>query len=151
VPNRHDDLAAQLVRLLDVRLLNPLEILLGDALTPVRDLVARRADTWAYELHHGTDDGAARLAMRIVAVLYPADTAFDPPADWWATPFGQVVARRVGHPTTEGLSYAAAGAMLGITRQGVHDLVRRGKLARHPDGGVCATSVRDRLRTKDQP
>jgi hypothetical protein len=61
-----------------------------------------------------------------------------------------VVARRVGHPTTEGLSYAAAGAMLGITRQGVQDLVRRGKLARHTDGGVLATSVRDRLRDREE-
>jgi hypothetical protein len=35
--------------------------------------------------------------------------------------------------------------MLGITRQGVHDLVTRGKLARHPDGGVKPESVRARL------
>jgi len=37
-----------------------------------------------------------------------------------------------------------AGAMLGVTRQGVHDLVTRGKLARHPDGGVTVDSVRAR-------
>jgi len=43
------------------------------------------------------------------------------------------------------VSYAVAGAMLGVTRQGVHDLVTRGKLARHPSGGVLTASVRDRL------
>lgn len=149
--SRHADLAAQLVRLLDVRLLDPLEILVGDPVAPVRDLVVRRADAWARQLLSGTDADAGRLAMRFVAALYPGDTAFDPPADWWASPFGQVVARRVGHPTTEGLSYTVAGAMLGITRQGVHDLVRRGRLARHPDGGVRAGSVRDRLRSRLDP
>jgi hypothetical protein len=35
--------------------------------------------------------------------------------------------------------------MLGMTRQGVHDLVSRGKLDRHPDGGVTTDSVRARL------
>ena len=45
-----------------------------------------------------------------------------------------------------------AGAMLGISRQGVHDLVRRGRLPRHPDGGVPSAAVRDRLRTQeDEP
>jgi DNA-binding GntR family transcriptional regulator len=36
--------------------------------------------------------------------------------------------------------------MLGITRQGVHDLVNRGKLQRDPGGGVLVSSIRDRLR-----
>ena len=48
----------------------------------------------------------------------------------------------------ESVSYATAGAMLGITRQGVHDLVRRGRLPRHPDGGVPSAAVRDRLRDR---
>jgi hypothetical protein len=45
-----------------------------------------------------------------------------------------------------------AGAMLGVTRQGVHDLVSRGKLDRHPDGGVTTDSVRARRnrRTADR-
>jgi hypothetical protein len=38
--------------------------------------------------------------------------------------------------------------MLGISRQGVHDLVRRGKLPRHPDGGVPSLAVRDRLQAR---
>jgi hypothetical protein len=52
---------------------------------------------------------------------------------------------RVGHPGADAVSYATAGAMLGITRQGVHDLVQRGKLLRHPDGGVVPASVRARF------
>jgi hypothetical protein len=36
--------------------------------------------------------------------------------------------------------------MLGISRQGVHDLISRGKLARHPGSGVVPASVRDRVR-----
>jgi hypothetical protein len=31
----------------------------------------------------------------------------------------------------------------------VHDLVRRGRLPRHPDGGVPSTAIRDRLRDRD--
>lgn len=53
--------------------------------------------------------------------------------------------RRAGHPSAQAVSYSVAGAMLGVTRQGVHDLVTRGKLARHPDGGVTVDSVRARL------
>jgi hypothetical protein len=37
--------------------------------------------------------------------------------------------------------------MLGVTRQGVHDLVTRGKLARHADGGVTTESVSNRMRS----
>jgi hypothetical protein len=94
-------------------------------------------------------DGDERVAVaaiaRVVATLYPGDAPFDPPAEWWRTPLGQVVVRRMGHPFATTVSYSVAGAMLGITRQGVHDLVSRGKLERHPDGGVTPGSVRARL------
>jgi hypothetical protein len=90
------------------------------------------------------DQAAASTAIRLVAALYPGDTPFDPPPEWWRTPLGQVVLRRVGHPSAQAVSYSVAGAMLGVTRQGVHDLVTRGKLARHPDGGVTVDSVRAR-------
>jgi hypothetical protein len=98
------------------------------------------------------DQAAAHTAIRIVSALYPSDTPFDPPAQWWRTPLGQVVLCRAGHPSAQAVSYSAAGAMLGMTRQGVHDLVTRGKLARHPDGGVTVDSVRARLNrtTTDQ-
>jgi hypothetical protein len=141
-------LAEQVVRLLDIRLLDPLEILLegDDAVSALRELVRRQARRWAAQMLDGDDTIAVRAVVRLVATLYPDDRAFDPPAEWWRTPLGAVVALRVGHPAAESVSYATAGAMLGITRQGVHDLVRRGRLPRHPDGGVPSAAVRDRLR-----
>jgi hypothetical protein len=141
-------LIEQIVRLLDIRLLDPLEILLDgdDAVPALRRLVRLRAGQWASQMLDGDDTTAVRAAVRLIATLYPGDSAFDPPVEWWRTPLGGVVARRVGHPAAESISYATAGAMLGITRQGVHDLVRRGKLPRHPDGGVPSAAVRDRLR-----
>jgi hypothetical protein len=143
-----DDLVEQIVGLLDVRLLDPLEVLLegDDAVDALRVLVRRRARRWAETMRHGEDAAAVLAGARLIATLYPGDRAFDPPAQWWVTPLGQTIARRVGHPSAESISYATAGAMLGITRQGVHDLVRRGRLPRHPDGGVPSTAVRDRLR-----
>jgi hypothetical protein len=140
-----DALVEQIARLLDVRLFDPLEILLGgdDVVDAVRELVRRRAGRWAETMRTGSDTEAIMLAARLIATLY----AEEPPADWWSTPLGQIVAQRAGHPWAESVSYATAGAMLGITRQGVHDLVRRGRLPRHPDGGVPSAAIRDRLRS----
>ncbi|GAA0551159.1 hypothetical protein GCM10010172_36740 [Paractinoplanes ferrugineus] len=145
------DLVGQIVRLLDVRLLDPLEVLLegDDSVDALRRLVALRARRWADTLRDGTDHEATLAAARLIATLYPGDRAFDPPPEWWATPLGQVIAVRAGHPWSESVTYATAGAMLGITRQGVHDLVRRGRLPRHPDGGVPSSAIRDRLRARD--
>jgi hypothetical protein len=141
-------LTDELVRLVGIRLVDPLEILLdGDSsVDAVRAAVHARATAWARDLLDGDDRIAVAAIVRVVSTLYPGDGPFEPPVDWWRTPLGQVVARRVGHPTAESVSYVVAGAMLGITRQGVHDLVSRGKLTRHPDGGVTPISIRDRLR-----
>ncbi|MBL7253695.1 hypothetical protein [Paractinoplanes lichenicola] len=146
---RDDPLVEQIVRLLDVRLLDPLEVLLegDDAVDALRRLVRLRARGWASTLRDGDDTAATMASARLIATLYPGDGPFDPPAAWWGSPLGRVVARRVGHPWFESISYATAGAMLGITRQGVHDLVKRGRLPRHPDGGVPSVAVRDRLRS----
>ena len=151
-----DELVEQITRLLDIRLIDPLELLLDgdDVVAALRTLVRVRAGRWADELLHGGDDEAVGRAARLISTLYPDDRAFDPPADWWRTPLGRTMARRVGHPSAASVSYATAGAMLGISRQGVHDLVRRGRLPRHPDGGVPSAAIRDRLRapaTGDDP
>ena len=148
-----DELVEQIVRLLDIRLLDPLELLLDgdDVVDAVRALVRVRAGRWADELLHAGDAEAVGRAARLISTLYPGDRAFDPPAEWWRTPLGRTMARRVGHPAAESVSYATAGAMLGISRQGVHDLVRRGRLPRHPDGGVPSAAVRDRLRAGPSP
>jgi hypothetical protein len=145
------ELLEQIARLLDVRLLDPLEVLLegDDAVMALRRLVRIRAGQWADAMRDGDDVTAVMTGARLIATLYPGDRAFDPPIDWWQTPLGQTIARRVGHPSADSVSYATAGAMLGISRQGVHDLVRRGRLPRHPDGGVPSSAIRDRLRTQE--
>ncbi|HEX6354785.1 hypothetical protein [Actinophytocola sp.] len=153
--SEHVELRDDLVRLVTSRLLDPLEILLPDTgIDRLRERVRQDAEMWAAQLL-GADDALARqVAVRLIAVLYPGDTPFDPPERWWATPLGRITARRVGHPAREHVSFSVAGAMLGITRQGVHDLVSRDKLRRHPDGGVAVASVRARLGTlgdKDDP
>lgn len=156
-----DALERQLSSLVDARLLDPLEILLvegpsrpgRDDATPATDdlleLLRRRAAdqarVWAEQLLGPDDRQAKHVLARLIGALYPSDRPFDPPPDWWRTPLGKVTGRRLGHPSVQAVSYAVAGTMLGITRQGVHDLIRRGKLARHPDGGVTVESVRDRL------
>ncbi len=146
-------LVEQIVRLLDIRLLDPLELLLDgdDVVDAIRRVVRIRAGRWADQLLSGDDGAAVGISARLISTLYPDDRAFDPPVDWWQTALGQTTARRVGHPAAESVSYATAGAMLGISRQGVHDLVRRGRLPRHPDGGVPSVAVRDRLRDSPAP
>lgn len=146
LPSRAE-LADQLIRLIEVRLVDPLDVLLDghDAVRSARLAIGSRAGIWAHRLLHGTDAEAAGLIARFVGALYPGDRGFDPPAGWWGTPLGRVVIWRVGYPGADAVSYATAGAMLGITRQGVHDLVQRGKLSRHPDGGVVSDSVRARF------
>lgn len=141
-----DELAADLLRLTVTRLLDPLDILFADEITTtLRGRAEHAAAGWAQQLLGQDRTVAMRLASRLIAVFYPDDAPFDPPPRWWDTPFGRVVASRLGHPGAEHVSYAVAGAMLGITRQGVHDLVRRHKLALHPDGGVASDSISERL------
>lgn len=143
---RHVALARHLTDLVTARLLDPLEILLEDAraVAALRERVRIDAEVWAAQLLGPDERRAATTASRLLGALYPGDEPFDPPPRWWATPFGQAVLLRIGHPWRERVSYAGAGAMLGITRQGVHDLVTRGKLRPHPDGGVTTASVRER-------
>lgn len=142
----HRALVGDLVRVTVARLADPLEILLDDPrlLEPIRERVRADAEMWAAQLLGADDALATTTAARLIGALYAGDEAFDPPAWWWASPFGRVVLRRLGHPVRENVPYATAGMMLGITRQGVHDLVARGKLRRHTDGGVTTASVRDR-------
>lgn len=148
----HVALVGQLVGLAETRLLDPLEILIGgeELVGPVRARIRADAEMWAAQLL-GADDRLARhTGARMISAFYPGDGPFEMPADWWRTPLGQAVARRMGHPARDAVSYPEAAAMLGITRQGVHDLVRRGKLDRHADGGVATTSVRARLLSRDE-
>lgn len=86
-----------------------------------------------------------------MSALYPGDEPFDPPLAWWGTPFGRAVFARAGHPAAAAVPFSVAAVVLGITRQGVHDLTVRGKLQRDPGGGVTVDSVRVRLQTRGTP
>ncbi len=143
----HVELAAELLRLVERRIVDPLEILLGsdEQAGPLRDRLRIETEVWAAQLVGRDHKLAVHTAARLIAALFPGDGPFDPPDEWWGTAFGRVVARLAGHPGRDSVTFSTAGAMLGITRQGVHDLVKRAKLDRHPDGGVTTTSVRARL------
>lgn len=142
---RHVELVADLIGQIQAHLVRPLTELLGTtAMASVGERLAIEAEMWAAQLLGRDHQLAAQTARNIVRVLYGAGDDFEPPPGWWASPFGRVVLLRIGHPSHERVSYAQAGAMLGITRQGVHDLLNRGKLQRHPDGGVAIDSVRQR-------
>ncbi|GAA0937174.1 hypothetical protein GCM10009560_46330 [Nonomuraea longicatena] len=120
-------LANELAELVGRRVLDPLEILFGSAeqVDPLRDRLRIEAEVWAAQLLGPDGDLAVRTSARLIAAIFPGDGPFDPSDEWWSTPFGRAVARRAGHPGLDAVSFATAGAMLGITRQGVHDLVRR--------------------------
>lgn len=143
----HVELVAELVRVLETRILDPLEILLAsdEALGPIRARLRVEAEVWAAQLLGADRERATLTAARLIGVLFPSDASFDPPTSWWRTALGRAVARSTGHPAAVAVSYSTAGAMLGITRQGVHDLVKRGKLDKDPNGGVTTSSIRNRL------
>jgi hypothetical protein len=144
----HAALVDQLVGEVRVRLLDPLAHVLGGTfhLKGATLTTGTRAQRWAQILAEGDEDDLRALVTFLMPVLYPGSGEnFNPPRRWWRTPVGLVVARRLGHPTAQAVPDVLAGAMLGITRHAVHDLIARGKLARHPDGGVSVASVRQRL------
>ncbi|KAB8196114.1 hypothetical protein FH608_010375 [Nonomuraea phyllanthi] len=141
------DLVEDLKRVVGARLLDPLDILFGTG-AELRERLDVYARQWAESLLGEDDQAAAFTAVRLVRALYPSDTPFDPPVAWWGTPFGRAVFRRAGHPSASAVPLSVAAAVLGITRQGVHDLTVRGKLMRDPAGGVTVDSVRARLASR---
>lgn len=66
-------------------------------------------------------------------------------AEWWATPLGTLMARALGSTDDESVSRSTAAAMLGVHPGTVAQLVHRGTLERHPEGGVLRASVLQRL------
>ena len=143
----HEELARDLNRLVEARLLGPVDILFGLD----KDLRRRAFESvlvWTEDLLGPDDDTAKTTAIRLVGTLFPVDGPFSPPTGWWTTPFGRAVLLRAGHPSAEAVSFTVAAAMLGISRQGVHDLARRGKVQAHPEGGVTVDSVRARLKER---
>ncbi|NDL59579.1 hypothetical protein F7O44_21135 [Phytoactinopolyspora sp. XMNu-373] len=148
----HVELVEDLIQQVTTRLLDPLAILLDDdAITGICERTRIDAEVWAAQLLGGDEHRATETATRLIAALFADDQVFDPQPRWWATPFGRAVLHSIGHPAREHVTFAAAGAMLGISRQGVHDLLTRDKLQRHPDGGVTTASIRARSIQRNPP
>lgn len=105
--------------------------------------IAGRAEIWAAYLLGDDDNLAAETVLDLINVLWPN---CEPTLDWWRTPIGRAVARSIGHPNADTVSYSVAGAMLGCTKQYVGKLVDQGRLQRGQDGGVATQSVRAVLR-----
>lgn len=114
----------------------------GQETWQVRSQVEHRAQLWASILTSNNDREAAQTVIDLMNALWPHA---DPPNDWWTTPLGHAVARSVGHPSAETISYSVAAAMLGCSKQYVAKLVRAGRLDRGPAGGVTSQSVRAAL------
>ncbi len=85
------------------------------------------------------DDGLSRQAAVTVLGLHPDE---DDPA-WWSTPLGLLVARHDGSGPAVTQMWAAH--VLGVTRGTISQMVARGNLDRHPDGGVLRSAVLQRL------
>lgn len=128
--------------------ISPLAMLAGpDAVIdwPERLTGWSRIESITHALLSGDDDEAARMALEVMAALWPTG---DPPPEWWATPLGHVLARSVGAADTETVTHSVAAAMLGVTRGTVAQLVHRGKLERSHDGGILRASVLQRIASR---
>lgn len=120
-----------------------LEALIGPDCPRVSERVQDRAPMWAAQLLDEDDRLAAQTVIDLMNVLPP------PTADWWGSPLGQAVARSVGHPDADHVSYSVAGAMLGVSKQAVAKMVGTGRLSRGPDGGVTTASIQQLLRQRE--
>lgn len=104
----------------------------------VDERIRERAPMWAAILTGDDDDERAELVQDILVALWGDG---DPPPGWWSTPLGRACAMSLGHDTSEAVSRSVAGAILGVHRGTIDRLVHRGRLERHPDGGLTRASV----------
>lgn len=101
----------------------------------------------ASQLAQEDDDRlSAQTCIDVMNVLWPHASPEDcGHADWWRTPLGRLCARSLGRVDAESVTRSVAAAMLGVHIGTVSQLVHRGTLDRHPDGGVLRASVLRRL------
>lgn len=100
-------------------------------------------------LRSGDDNELAGTVVDVLNALWPDDC--EPPPEWWRTPVGRVAARSLGTSDADAVTQSVAAAMLGVTRGTVAQLVHRGTLDRHPDGGVTRASVLLRIGRQTPP
>lgn len=98
------------------------------------------------DLASGNDDIAAEACMSVMVALWPHCSPEDVgQPEWWSTPLGRLCARSLGRTDAETITHAVAAAMLAVHRSYIGVLVSRGRLDRHPDGGVLRASVLQRI------
>lgn len=134
------DAASQVADLIGERLLWPLETLLGpgEEFALLRQRADAAARIMAAQLASRDDKLAAQTAIDLAGTVLPDAI----PDDFWPTPLGRLIAKSVGWPGAEEVSYSQAAAMLGVSKTRVQQLLEAGKLERHPGGGVTSVSVR---------
>lgn len=109
--------------------------------------ITSAAATLTAQLDQDNDDQlAAEACTTILNALWP-DTSPEhvDRGDWWRTPLGRLCARTLGRNDTDAVTQSVAAAMLGVTRGTIAQMVHRGTLDRHPDGGVLRSSILQRL------
>lgn len=140
--------ASQVTDDLDATLVEPLRALLGlDIADLTADRIQARSPSIAAAICQDDDDRlAAGTVMDIMGVLWPhAAPETVGRADWWRTPLGRQCARVLGRDDAESVTRTVAAAMLGLHPGSIAQMVHRGTLDRHPDGGVLRASVLQRL------
>lgn len=99
------------------------------------------------------DPSTRRAAADVMRVLWPRcspEEAGRP--DWWRSLLGLVCARPISQTDTRTVSHTAAAAILGVPRNHIGQMVKRGQLDRHPDDArVQRSSVLRRLDWKPWP
>jgi hypothetical protein len=117
-----------------------------DFLAYGEQMVASRAAMLAGQLLQEMDDRlSAQTAIDLMCGLWRHGAPEDHDPAWWRTPLGRAIARSAGRDDADAVSYSVAGAMLGVVRGTISQMVARGTLDRHPDGGVLRSSVLARL------
>jgi len=147
-PRTHKALTAQIRRELGDMASQVGYVLGDDLLVQMEQRVDELAPVLAERLLQDEDDELGQTAAgQLLPVLWPGCGPEDAgEAEWWSTPLGRACARHIsGRDGTEAVSHSVAAAMLGVTRGTVAQLVHRGTLDRHPDGGVLRLSVLQRL------
>lgn len=124
--------------------------LLGPSAAHIEHQVNGASIMWAAQLLGDDDKLAGQTVIDLMNVRWPNEAI--PPLEWWRTPLGRVVAASTGLPTSDVVSYAIAGRILGCSKQNVQGLVDSKQLTRGPGGrGVTRDSVLARLRGDAPP
>lgn len=141
-----DAVAAQLTEELGQRAWELAALLGPDVADELRRRIRSAVPILAAQLLQDDDDRlAAQTVIDVMCALWPHGQPEDADPDWWRTALGRACARSLGRADAESVSQSVAAAMLGVTRGTVAQLVARGTLDRHPDGGVLRASVLQRL------